>query len=206
MGSTLVPLIDASKPAADPSHDARGGRGSASISTVPISKLVTFLKALGEEVFTKFNVAALSTAGILVMLGVTEPVESVMPDDVAPGEVVELNQADVVFGEPDGNGAQKSATVTYVTTADTPFYAWNLMITATQHGEELPDERVEIVSTAELGAAAYPNPGVPFELEVFVPDEPGIAIVLNELTLRDSHLDMSTQWFDPVPAARLELT
>lgn len=167
---------------------------------------MVFLKALGEGVFTKFNLAALSTAGVFVVLGITEPAESAQPDSFVPGDVIELNQAHVVVDEPAQLGAQQSVGITYVTTDDVPFTSWGEMITITRHGETMGTDEVDIIESDSFGAAARPNPGVPFRLEVLLPNEQGLELTLNDLTLRESSLDKAARWLDPVPAARMELT
>lgn len=150
--------------------------------------------------------AALTVAGIFVVLGNTEPATTVRPEVVEPGQTISLAQADAVAAQPQHQDGKVSVLVTFVNTQDVVLQGYQSMFTITRGDDTVAAEQVEFVEPEINAAVGAPNPGVPFQVTISVADEPGTQLVFNDLTLRKSSLDMSTRWLDPTPAATLELS
>lgn len=175
------------------------------LTRVRESKGVKLFKALTDGVLTKFNMAILVVAALFLVLGNTEPAETEEPAVIAPGETVELQQAQVVVDKPRVEAGQVHVTATFLNTQDIAFTDYQQMFSLTRNGETIPFEQFSIAPSLENGAVTRPNPGVPFAVDITVDDAPGTALVLNDLTVRKSSLDMSYRWFDPTPVAEMEL-
>lgn len=169
------------------------------------SKGVKLFKTLTDGVLTKFNMAVLAVAALFLVLGNTEPAKTEEPSTITPGEAVELKQAEVIVDKPRVENGQVHVTATFLNTQDLAFTGYRDMFSLTRDGEPLPMEHFSIAPAVANGAVQIPNPGVPFAVDITVDDVPGTALVLNNLTLRKSTLDMSYNWFDPTPVAELEL-
>ena len=169
------------------------------------SKGVKLLKTLTDGVLTKFNMAALAVAAVFLALGNTEPAKTEAPAVIAPGELVELKQAEVVVDEPRIDKGMVQVTATFLNLENVTFLGYHDMFTLTRKGEPVPFEEFSIAPSDSNGLVQSPDPGVPFSVDIVVEAAPGTSLVLNELTLRKSSLDMSSRWFDPRPIAQMEL-
>lgn len=169
------------------------------------SKGVKLFSTLTDGVLTKFNMAALAVAAVFLALGNTEPAKTEEPATIAPGELVELKQAEVVVDEPQIDKGMVHVTATFLNLEDVTFLGYHDMFTLTRNGEPVPFDQFTIAPSDSNGLVQTPNPGVPFSVDISVEAAPGTSLVLNELTLRKSSLDMSFRWFDPKQVAKVEL-
>lgn len=172
------------------------------------SKGVSLFKTLSPGISTKSKAAILALGGGLLAIGNTETAESAEPPLVQPDEIVHLQQADVVISDLQTEDGTVSFQATFLNTSDYPFnwFMYRKMFTLESNGEKISSAEYDISMSPDQKEITRANPGIPFTLIFDVQALPNLTLTLNNLSFRKSNLDMSYDWFDPVPRSRLKLS
>lgn len=174
----------------------------------PVRKVVT---ALGKDLLTRANLKILLGALLVAVLGLFGGFDAAEEESnqvaLAEAGTVEASPVRVEFhgmGEGESLLGESRPTVDMTVINTSPRPVTPLDLGTLFHWEELDESTYPLLARTGQASLGTLNPGVPVDVSLQVPEGAGVLLV-RSMTWRESRLDGSDGFFDPVTVVEVEL-